>query len=217
MSFDLQSVLQIPRCSNSLLYYSRKLSVYNLTVWEGKAPNSAHCFCWTEIDGKRGSCEIGTCLYKWLFTLPDNIQEVSFFSDTCSGQNRNVYVLGLLIYMAHKIKKIKVITQNFLESGHTFMEVDSMHSTIEHEVNHRECYAMTEWENIFRNARKTKDPYNVMRLRYIDFLDLKEFTDKTVKNKNVDVTGNKVNWLLIKSIKVQADSPLHFFLQVQIL
>ena len=75
-SFDLESVLQLPTSNVSLTYYSRKLCVYNLTVWEGKRPNEGHCFTWPEIEGKRGSNEIATCLYSWLKQLPKEIEEV---------------------------------------------------------------------------------------------------------------------------------------------
>ena len=204
-TFDLQSVLQLPSCANSLLYYSRKLSVYNLTVWEGKEPNNAHCFCWTEVDGKRGSCEIATCLYSWPHRLPNVIQEVSFFSDTCSGQNRNKNVLALLIYLVHTEKRFQIITQNFLESGHTFMEVDSMHSAIESESKYREIYSMTEWANVFRNARRSKKSYEV------HMLDQKLLSDHIVKNCKKDEEGNTLNWLLIKSLEVRADTPKSFF------
>ena len=41
-------------------------------------------FC--KIEGKRGSNEIATCLYSWLKQLPQEIEEMSLFSDTCGGQ-----------------------------------------------------------------------------------------------------------------------------------
>ena len=84
-TFDLQSVLQIPSSDVSEMYYSRKLCAYNLTIYESAPPNSAHCFAWTKINGQRGSSEIGTSLYTWIKALPDNIKEISQFSDTCSG------------------------------------------------------------------------------------------------------------------------------------
>ena len=59
-SFDLQSVLQLPSSNVSLTYYSRKLCVYNLSVWEGKKPNDGNCFCWPEIEGKTGSNKIAS-------------------------------------------------------------------------------------------------------------------------------------------------------------
>ena len=79
--------------------------------------------------------------------------------------------MALLIYLVHTEKRFQIITQNFLESGHTFMEVDSMHSAIESESKYREIFSMTEWANVFRNARRSKKSYEVHRLRYIDILD----------------------------------------------
>ncbi len=135
-SFDLESVLQLPTSNVSLTYYSRKLCVYNLTVWEGKRPNEGHCFTWPEIEGKRGSNEIATCLYSWLKQLPQEIEEVSLFSDTCGGQNRNQQMVAMMMmYVNNPDNNVKCITHNFLESGHSMMEVDSMHAAIEHEKN----------------------------------------------------------------------------------
>jgi len=55
----LQSTLQIPSSDVSLMYYSRKLNMYNLTVYESSSPHNAFCFTWAEINSKRGSNEIG--------------------------------------------------------------------------------------------------------------------------------------------------------------
>ncbi|KAL4702893.1 hypothetical protein ACJJTC_001839 [Scirpophaga incertulas] len=52
VTFYLQAVLQIPTCDVGLLYYSRKLCVYNLTVYEAGLPmmiwHDAYCFPWSE-------------------------------------------------------------------------------------------------------------------------------------------------------------------------
>ena len=98
VTFDLQSVLQVPSSDASLMYYKRKLCCYNFTVYEQAAPNDAHCYLWSEVDGKRGSNEIGSCLLKYLMTLPSTVEEVSMFSDTCGGQNRNQNVAAVLLY-----------------------------------------------------------------------------------------------------------------------
>ena len=66
VTFDMQSVLQIPCGSVSQLYYKRKLNVYNLTINEAAAPNNAHYNFWLEVDGKRGSYEIGSILFRYL-------------------------------------------------------------------------------------------------------------------------------------------------------
>ena len=63
-TFDLQSILQLPIGAASPFYYKRKLVLYNLTVYEGT--QDGYCFMWSEVDGKRGSNEIGSILYKYL-------------------------------------------------------------------------------------------------------------------------------------------------------
>ncbi|KAJ8940580.1 hypothetical protein NQ314_010658 [Rhamnusium bicolor] len=100
-TFDLQRVLQIPTSDVSPMY-SRKICTYNLTVYELAPPNNAFCYSWTELNGKRGSLEIGTCLYKYINQLPNTVSELVLFSDTCSGQNRNQNVSAMLLYMVQK-------------------------------------------------------------------------------------------------------------------
>ena len=119
-TFDLQSVLQIPSSDVSLMYYSRKLCVYNLCFYSSAPPNDAHCYCWSEVEGGRRSNEIGTCVLQWLRQLPPTVKEVSFYSDTCGGQNRNQNVAALLMYVVQKTQ-VETITHNFLESGHSYM------------------------------------------------------------------------------------------------
>lgn len=65
----LQSVLQIPSGDISQLYYSRKLNVYNATIYEAGLPNNAYCFLWTEINGNKGCNEIGTSMHLWIQNL----------------------------------------------------------------------------------------------------------------------------------------------------
>ncbi|KAJ8868166.1 hypothetical protein PR048_031975 [Dryococelus australis] len=43
-TFGLQSVLQIPVSCDSQMYYSRKIYIYNLTVYEAAHPHQAYCF-----------------------------------------------------------------------------------------------------------------------------------------------------------------------------
>ena len=68
-------------------YYDRKLCCYNVTIYEQGQPHNAHCYLWSEVDGRRGSNEIGSCLLQYLQSLPQSVQEISMFSDTCGGQN----------------------------------------------------------------------------------------------------------------------------------
>jgi hypothetical protein len=126
-TFDMQSVLQIPTSEVGPLYYKRKLVLHNFTIYDSDKPNKAFCYLWPETEGNRGANEIGTCVFRYLKSLDPKIKHVTFFSDSCSGQNRNQYVCSLLLY-AVAILPIDIIDHKFLIPGHTMMECDSMHS-----------------------------------------------------------------------------------------
>ena len=128
-----------------------------------KAGRIQNC-SWSEVEGNRGSNEIGTCMHKWLEQLPSAIKEVFLFSDTCGGQNRNQNVAALLLYAVQTLA-VKVITHNFLESGNTMMECESMHAAIEKEKKYQDVSTVSDWTAIFRNARG-KNPYKVTVLHH---------------------------------------------------
>ncbi|CAG9772073.1 unnamed protein product [Ceutorhynchus assimilis] len=215
VTFDLQSVLQTPSSEVSLTYYMRKLTMYNFTVYEAAPPNKAFCYCWTEINGKKGSCEIGTCLWKYIQTLPPEVKHLSLFSDTCGGQNRNQQIAALLLYAVQN-SHLEIIEQKFLESGHSFMEVDSMHSAIEQQKKFVSVYCVNDWMNIFKLARsqrgrnKNKPPYEVGELKFDEFFDLKQLATQLLKNKTIDENGQKINWLKVKNFKYVKDKPNYF-------
>lgn len=89
-TFDLQSVLQIRSSDVSLLYHSRKRSVYNLYCYSSAPRNEAHCYCCSEVEpeGDRGSNEIETCVFQWLSQLHPTVKYVSLYSDTCLTKHK---------------------------------------------------------------------------------------------------------------------------------
>lgn len=198
-TFDLQSVLSTP-CSNvSTLYYSRKFATYNNTFYD-LANGAGYCFLWDENHGKRGSEEIGTTLLKMLNNLPESVTDVILYSDCCGGQNRNRLIGTLLLHINHSLH-FNSITMKYLQSGHTQMEADSMHSAIERTKRNICVYSPEEWPTILRLARR-KNPYAVERLNYIDIIDLKTAFSKLNHNLKKNVNNESVNWLKIKVLQV---------------
>ena len=97
---------------------------------------------------------------------------------------------------------VETITHNFLESGHSYMECDSMHSAIECEKKYVDVYTMIYWVSIFRRARR-RLPYRVIHLQHSDVLDLQGLSQQIIKNRKQDEDGNNVNWLLVKSFRYE--------------
>ncbi len=200
-TFDLQKVLYTP-CSNvSSMYYTRKLSYYNLTTLDLKTKDGS-CFTWDETNGMRGSSEIGTCINTLLTSMPKNVKSVCLFSDSCGGQNRNQNMLGALLFTLQSTH-IECIDMKFLVSGHTSMEVDSMHSMIERAKKNCTINIPEDWNNIITSARRG-EPYRIIPLEYKDMLDFKSmmmsFNCKTNTN-GLAVKWNSVRWIRVLKMK----------------
>lgn len=163
ISMDMQSVLQIPSTDVSLTYYKRKLILHNFTVYESGLPNNAFCYAWSEVNGKGGSCEVGSCVLKYIEQLPEHVKELSIFSDTCAGQNRNANIVALFLNLV-QTSNLQIVDQKFLESGHSYMEVDSMHSAIEKQKKFMSIYCINDWLNIFKAARVRDPKKNLTKL-----------------------------------------------------
>lgn len=93
--------------------------------------------------------------------MPPNVKEVVFYSDSCGGQNRNRYIASLLMFAVITIPAIYVIDLKFLETGHTQMEVDSMHGCIETAKKNICIYSPLEWATIIKMAKR-KNPYTLL-------------------------------------------------------
>ena len=153
--FDLQAVL-MTAFADAEIYYKRKLSVYNNSSANG------HCYLWDETEGGghlgRGVNEIAAILLSYLHNLPCSVRLFTSFSDTCAGQNRNQFVAAAMIHAVQQIDHFEMIDLKYMESGHSYMEVDSMHATIENARKHQRIYTPREWELVIRGARKIAHP-----------------------------------------------------------
>ena len=130
---------------------------------------------WDETEGRRGGNEIGTCIYIYLQSLPPAVQNVTFYSDNCGGQNKNRYFATALIYALQQSKHITSIDHKFLETGHTNMEVDSIHAAVEHAKKNVKVFVPTDWQTVCSCARRRK-PYTVVSLLHDQFVDFKEMS-----------------------------------------
>ena len=206
VSFDLEAVLVTPHAGDAQIYYKRKLAVYNLTLYE-TASHQGYCYVWDETEGGRGSNEIGSALIDYLKNLPSTITHVATFSDTCSGQNRNVYVAAAMLFATQTIPNLQVVDMKFMESGHSYLEADSMHATIEKAFRHKKVYTTHEWELLIGCARKQAPPFVVRRRFHTDVNNLKTLATTFVKNRSKNTDGELVRWLNIKWMRFAKNRP----------
>lgn len=186
VSFDLQKVLNTPHGESMLLYYSRKIAVYNLTFYEC-GTREGFCFTWTETDGKRGGNEVATILRRYIKMVDDrgSVKHLLLYSDSCPGQNRNKVILSCIHYCLQVCENLNTVQINYLLPGHTYMPVDSMHSVIEKSVSHNIIWAPSQWATVFSLARKNPKPYDIEVLTHTDFEGWDSVADKYFKGNLV--------------------------------
>jgi hypothetical protein len=212
-TFDLQAVLTTPCSLVGELYYKRKLCVYNLSTYSLKDGNTT-CYVWEETQAKRGSCEIATCLLKQTTatcTSKPHVKEITYYSDTCGGQNRNQFVAASLHYSLTQNKTLEVINHKFFERGHSQMENDSVHAAIETAKKKTQVFVPSQWHTVIVLARK-KNPYIVVPVKFGDVYNFKEYAKNVYPNMKMDVKGQKIKWLSIRWVQVRQTEPKSIFI-----
>lgn len=166
---DLQAVKLCPCLNASALYFKTKLAVHNFSIYN-LGNNKVTCYWFDET-----ACDLKATTYASFFVdylsklLDEDLKDVVIFTDGCTAQNRNNVVSNALLRLA--MSKNIVITQKYLEKGHTQMEVDSVHSVIERKLKNREIYLPSQYATITKEARKTPCPYDVITPDYTFFKD----------------------------------------------
>lgn len=121
--------------------YKHRLIVFNFTIYVA-CKSDGHSFLWDETHSNKESAEIGSCLIKYLMSLPKAVTHVISFSDTGSGQNRKKFVAAAMLFSINKIDHLKIIDMKFMECGHSYLKADSMHATIERAKRHKKYFPL---------------------------------------------------------------------------
>ncbi|GFO47905.1 tRNA uridine 5-carboxymethylaminomethyl modification enzyme mnmg [Plakobranchus ocellatus] len=95
---------------------------------------------------------------------------------------------------------------NVWHEGHSKNENDSVHATIERVSKHLDIYTTPHWAGVISAAKRTKSHYIVKELDEHCFFDFKQVAGH-LKNFDLDVDRQKVQWLNIKSMKITKESP----------
>lgn len=125
-----------------------------------------------------------------------SVKEIIYYSDTCGGQNRNKFVAASLLYSVSMLPNLEKINQKCLQSGHSHMECDSVHSTIETAKKKTSVFVPSQWSPLISLARKC-NPYVAIPLKFDHVLDWKTFVNEHCPN--LKKGHNRRNYLLAES------------------
>ena len=134
--------------------------MYNFTICQGLShdsltPLNTFIYTWTELEGKKGSSEVVSCVDERLTntTFPNHIHTVRFFADSYGGRNKNSTMVSMLLYWLTKEapSHIKRVVLYFPIPGHSFHPPDRVFRNIERQINRKEEIILSDgYFSVFR-------------------------------------------------------------------
>ncbi|KAK3913144.1 putative 2-phosphosulfolactate phosphatase [Frankliniella fusca] len=196
LTCDLEKVLLCPKGENSDFYYKSKLSVYNFTIFVS-GEQKGQCYVWDQTEARKGSAEITSMLWSFIqMKVAAGIEEFRIYSDNCSAQNKNQFLFSM--YVMASIRFNIKITHCYLEVGHTHVEVDSVHATIENSVKNTDIFVPSQWYTAMRLAKKKPPPYVVKEMTQNEIFDFRPLASyqsweklKTSQFKEIFICGSE--------------------------
>lgn len=170
-TMDVQAVLICPKTKASTMYYKTKLQVHNYTCFN-LGNKEGYCYPWEEHEGNL-SVEVFAHLqyqhFVKIIKANPTIEKIIVWSDGCGYQNRNAALSNVYL---HLTKEYNIaIEQKFLVVGHTQMECDSMHSTIERKIV-ADIFTPRDYFVMMETARVRPQPYHVIPVYHNEFMQL---------------------------------------------
>ena len=131
---DMQKAITIPKVPTKANFFSRKIVVFNETF---ASPGKNAPTVWHKGEAGRKAHNICSSYLEFIKVNRDK-EEVIFYADNCSSQNKNWTLLSAFPRIVNDpTLGTKSLTIKYLEPGHTFMAADSVHGSIASKMNSR--------------------------------------------------------------------------------
>ena len=210
LTFDLENSLPTPVLTTGVVYYKRQLWTYNQGI-HYCSTDKACMHMWDESTASRGSHELGSCVLDHIKEMETDATNLTFYSDACGGQNRNIYLVCLWLHIVASSDYLYTnIDHKFMISGHSYLHssqwILATSSCLKKKTAH--IVVPEDWEKVVTQAR-CKNPLHVTRMKREDFVSLKPLK-ATIVNRKKNTVHGKVEWLKMHWISVSKDKPLQF-------
>ena len=132
LHLDMMSVQQVPKISTSASFYLRKYKVYCEDIFDS-SKNMHNMYLWGQLDGKKGSIDVISCLHQSLEQIPDSVKHLILWFDNTSSQLKNT---NLLLYLLDRtdstslLFKFEQISVKCAPVGHTYSGCDRHFATV---------------------------------------------------------------------------------------
>ena len=154
VTFDLQQSLPTPILMTNVVFYKRQFWTYNLGVHDCRS-RKGYMYVWHEEGtASQGSSEIDSCILKHIQITNPSETHLITFSDSCGGQNRNIYLLALWLHIvASDQSSFTTIDQKFMVVGHSYLPNDRDFGSIKTATRRAShLYVPTDWSDLITNC-----------------------------------------------------------------
>lgn len=133
VSFGMMQNQPLPKLSVTDTFYSRQIWLYNLTFVinseQYQSPENCYLYTWLENESGRGPNEVCSALLNFLEKLEERLKQytnppttLNLFSDSCSAQNKNQFLVAVLLYYINYRETVfQEINHIFPVRGHNYM------------------------------------------------------------------------------------------------
>lgn len=215
LTFDLQKTLETPSLSVNEAYYMRKLWTYNLCIYD-EVIQKGFMYIWSEDQASRGAEEIASCLkYHIQNNIPDEAKQITLYSDSCVGQNKNIKVVLMLKKILAENQHLDEIMQKFFVSGHSYNSCDRCFGLIEKQKRiTSQIFTVEHWIQLISQAKKTEPLFYVQKMESSMFFSTKNL-QKLIVNRKKNTEGAKINWHKIRLIQLKKEDLFSLYIKQQ--
>ena len=185
---DLQQAHTIPKTNVGVNFYHSKANMYNFCIADVRTKTPKCTFyVWEEYNGKKGSAEIYSCVYKWLeenvLHLEKNKRpnKLRIIADNCGGQNKSNTLVLALLRLVH-LDLFDRIELAFLVPGHTYMPCDRKFGSVARHLK-RIDEISSPTALIHRLKHAEIEPLNIQRLEKKHIYNINVLTRKSVRKR----------------------------------
>lgn len=171
LTMDLQAVKTCPAKQASMLYFKTKLCCHNFTLFD-LAIKEVICYWFDETDTDLQASTFATMVVDFIKRKSyyiDKDKPIIIYSDGCTYQNRNAVLANALLSVSYQYEV--TIIQKFLVKGHSQMECDSVHATIEKRLKNKDIEIPNDFHRATIDARQKPFPYEVVSPKYNFFIN----------------------------------------------
>lgn len=208
LAFELQRPLEMPYGADMDSFAWPQLWFSNVCVSD-EAHNKSYMYTWDESQAKRRPDEIGSCLYRHLFTMVrPNTRRIVLYSDAADiYRNMRLTLMLKKVFDYWPNEHLQTIEQRFFVAGHNFAQCRRSIVAIEADSVRRSFFGPDDWVRLVSGEQRRAKEIHVTRMQLNEFYSASGLMS-LVGDAGTVASGETVDWRSITSLTYRRSEPM---------